>query len=191
MISGLYKYEIKDKINTHISDKTINELKKEIENLETFLKSNNIILLNNESHSNIDKSFNTELKNIQIIEKCLQQAPFNLFTYNELSTFSRDFISKKQELNNISEISKTESKIRKVIRESIRDLMEGKRRQLQISIGDKNKVDKILKKARAKIGKDYDIGVGKSGSFVLDMDQKMLDRVLDIFIVNRIQVKEL
>jgi hypothetical protein len=107
------------------------------------------------------------------------------------AAYKRERFLAKEFVKHLMSNELTESKIRKVIRESIRDLMEGKRRQLQISIGDKNKVDKILKKARAKIGKDYDIGVGKSGSFVLDMDQKMLDRVLDIFIVNRIQVKEL
>ena len=35
-------------------------------------------------------------------------------------------------------------------------LIEAKRRQLQIPVMDKLKVDKILKQARAKVGKDYD-----------------------------------
>ena len=70
-------------------------------------------------------------------------------------------------------------------------LAEGKRRQLQIPVMDKLKVDKILKKARAKMGKDYDYGVGKGATFILDMDEKLLNKVLDIMVSNRIRVKGL
>ena len=69
-------------------------------------------------------------------------------------------------------------------------LNEGKRRQLQIPVMDKLKVDKILKKNRLKIGKDYDIGVGKGATFILDVDQKVLDKLLDILVANRIRVNE-
>ena len=69
-------------------------------------------------------------------------------------------------------------------------LLEGKRRQLQIPIMDKLKVNKILKKNRLKIGKDYDIGVGKGATFILDVDQKVLDKILDILVSNRIRVSE-
>ena len=70
-------------------------------------------------------------------------------------------------------------------------LIEAKRRQLQIPVMDKLKVDKILKKARAKMGKDYDYGVGKGATFILDMDEKLLNKVLDIMVSNRIRVKGL
>ena len=69
-------------------------------------------------------------------------------------------------------------------------LNEGKRRQLQIPIIDKIKVNKILKKLRFKIGKDYDVGVGKGATFILDVDQKILDKLLDVLISNRIRVSE-
>ena len=69
-------------------------------------------------------------------------------------------------------------------------LNEGKRRQLQIPIMDKLKVNKILKKLRLKIGKDYDVGVGKGSTFILDVDQKVLDKLLDILVANRIRVSE-
>ena len=73
----------------------------------------------------------------------------------------------------------------------LKDLLyEGKRRQLQIPIMDKLKVNKILKKQRLKIGKDYDIGVGKGSTFILDVDQKVLDKLLDILVSNRIRVNE-
>ena len=67
--------------------------------------------------------------------------------------------------------------------------VEDKRRQLEIPVIDKIKVDKILKKLRLKSCKDYDIGYGSSRSFVLDIDVKHLDKVVTIFMKNRIQVK--
>jgi len=86
---------------------------------------------------------------------------------------------------------KQETKVRQIIRKMVREIMsEGKRRQLQIPVRDKLKVDKILKKLRFKIGKDYDIGVGKGSTFILDIDNKKLNKALDIFIANRIQVRE-
>ena len=73
----------------------------------------------------------------------------------------------------------------------LKDLLkEGKRRQLQIPIMDKLKVNKILKKMRFKIGKDYDVGVGKGSTFILDIDQKVLDKLLDALIANRVRVSE-
>ena len=92
---------------------------------------------------------------------------------------------------------KTETKVRSLIKKMVREIIdegklaEGKRRQLQIPVMDKLKVDKILKKARAKMGKDYDYGVGKGATFILDMDEKLLNKVLDIMVSNRIRVKGL
>ena len=69
-------------------------------------------------------------------------------------------------------------------------LQEGKRRQFKIPIMDKLKVNKILKKQRLKIGKDYDIGVGKGATFILDVDIKILDKLMDILISNGIRISE-
>ena len=86
---------------------------------------------------------------------------------------------------------KKETKVRELIRKMVREIMsEGKRRQLKIPIRDKLKVNKILKKLKYKIGKDYDIGVGKGATFILDVDQKVLDKLLDILVANRIRVNE-
>ena len=84
----------------------------------------------------------------------------------------------------------TKQRLKEIIKEEIKNLREGKRRQLQIPIIDKIKVDKILKKLRLKIGKDYDVGVGKGSTFILDIDQKVLDKLLDVLISNRIRVNE-
>ena len=84
----------------------------------------------------------------------------------------------------------TKQRLKEIIKEEIRNLSEAKRRQLQIPIMDKLKVNKILKKLRLKIGKDYDVGVGKGSTFILDVDQKVLDKLLDILVSNRIRVNE-
>ena len=65
----------------------------------------------------------------------------------------------------------TKQRLKEIIIEEIKNLREGKRRQLQIPIIDKIKVNKLLKKLRLKIGKDYDVGVGKGSTFILDIDQ--------------------
>ena len=68
-------------------------------------------------------------------------------------------------------------------------LTEQKRIQLKIPIIDKLKVDKILKgKLKLKIGKDFDYGAGPGATFILDVDQKVLDKLLDILIANRVRV---
>jgi len=90
----------------------------------------------------------------------------------------------------------TEKQLRQLIREAIKDfkrkkLSEGKRRQLQIPVMDKLKVNKILKKLRLKIGKHYDVGVGKGSTFILDIDQKVMDKLLDVLITNRVRVEEI
>jgi len=84
----------------------------------------------------------------------------------------------------------TKQRLKEIIKEEIRNIREAKRRQLQIPIMDKLKVNKIMKKLRLKIGKDYDVGVGKGSTFILDVDQKVLDKLLDILVSNRIRVNE-
>ena len=83
----------------------------------------------------------------------------------------------------------TKLRLKEIIREEIKNLTEAKRRELEIHVRDKIKVDKILKKLRLKPGKDYDIGVGSSRSFMLDVDVEHLDELITIFMKNRIQVK--
>ena len=90
-------------------------------------------------------------------------------------------------LESMNQNESIEDRIRQTIRETIKDLMEGKRRQLEIPVMDKLKVDKILKQLKLKIGKDYDIGVGKGSTFILDVDGKHLDKVITLFMKNRIR----
>ena len=103
--------------------------------------------------------------------------------------YGRERYLAKEFVKHLYNKSLTENKIRKLVRETIRDLMEAKRRELEIHVRDKIKVDKILKKAKLKPGKDYDIGYGSSRSFMLDVDVKWLDKLITTFIQNRINVK--
>ena len=99
--------------------------------------------------------------------------------YGRERYLAKEFLkSKKEQMN--------ENKIRLAIRNI---LSENKRRELEIHVRDKIKVDKILKKLKLKPGKDYDIGFGSSRSFMLDINVKYLDKVVATFMQNRINVK--
>jgi len=68
-------------------------------------------------------------------------------------------------------------------------LNEGKMVQWEIRDRDKKKVSKILDKLRLKMGKDYDFGVGRGATFILGLDRKYQNKVLELFIKNRINVQ--
>ena len=68
-------------------------------------------------------------------------------------------------------------------------LNEGKMVQLQIKEIEKRKVKKILDKLKLKMGKHYDFGVGKGATFILELDTKFEDKVLEMLINNRINVQ--
>ena len=91
-------------------------------------------------------------------------------------------------LESIKQNESVEDKVRQLVRETVKDLMEARRTQFQIPIIDKLKVNKILKKLKLKIGKDYDVGVGKGATFILDIESKHLDKVVTLLMQNRIQV---
>ena len=100
-------------------------------------------------------------------------------------------------LEGMKQNESVEDKVRQVIRETIKDLMEAKRPQrkihsyvlLQIPIVDKLKVNKIMAKLKLKMGKNYDYGVGKGSTFILDVEGKYLDKVITLFTKNGIRVK--
>ena len=68
-------------------------------------------------------------------------------------------------------------------------LNEGKMVQLQIKEIEKKKVKKILDKLKLKMGKNYDFGAGKGSTFILELDKKFEDKVLEMLIKNRINVQ--
>ena len=68
-------------------------------------------------------------------------------------------------------------------------LNEGKMVQFQIKEIEKKKVKKILDKLKLKMGKHYDFGAGKGSTFILELDKKFEDKVLEMLIKNRINVQ--
>ena len=77
---------------------------------------------------------------------------------------------------------KKESKVRNIIRKMVREVMtEGKlQSQFIIPITDRKKVAHILlKQLKLKVGRDFDYGVGKGASFVLEIPKKIENKVLD------------
>ena len=82
----------------------------------------------------------------------------------------------------------TKQRLRKIIKEEIRNLREAKMVQLQIKEIEKRKVKKILDKLKLKMGKHYDFGAGKGATFILELDKKYENKVLELFIQNRINV---
>ena len=105
--------------------------------------------------------------------------------YKRERFLAKEFV-KHLRTNQLEQEMKLKESIRRIVG---RLITEGKRKQLQIPIMDKLKVNKILKKFKLKMGKDYDVGVGKGSTFILDVDQKVLDKILDVLISNRIRVK--
>ena len=83
----------------------------------------------------------------------------------------------------------TKQRLREIIKEEIQNLREGKMVQLQIKEIEKRKVKKILDKLKLKMGKHYDFGVGKGATFILELDKKYEDKVLELLINNRINVQ--
>ena len=84
----------------------------------------------------------------------------------------------------------TKQRLVEIIREEIRNLHEAKMVQWEIKDRDKKSVSKILNKLRLKMGKNYDFGASRRGAtFVLELDKKFEDKVLELFIKNRINVQ--
>ena len=84
----------------------------------------------------------------------------------------------------------TKQRLKEIIKEEIKNLREAKMVQWEIKDRDKRKVSKILDKLRLKMGKNYDFGASRHGAtFVLELDKKFEDKVLELFIKNRINVQ--
>ena len=90
----------------------------------------------------------------------------------------------------IVQVKGNKGKINKIMKtHKAKKIFEGKRQQLSIPVMDKLKTDKILKKLRLKLGKDYDVGVGSRNSFILDIEGKYLDKLITLLMKQRIRVR--
>ena len=78
--------------------------------------------------------------------------------------------------------------ILQIVKEEIQKINESKRISLQIPIADKRKTMQLLNRLRMRQGSQYDFGVGKGSTFVLDEDKKFQNKVLDFLMKNRVRV---
>ncbi len=68
-------------------------------------------------------------------------------------------------------------------------LTEAARVQFIIPESDKRQVNNVLKKLRLKAGQDYDFGTASGANFILDLDKKSQNKVLDMLIKNNVRVR--
>ena len=101
--------------------------------------------------------------------------------YGRERYLAKEFLkSKKQQM--------TEQKLRKVIRESIKKIMEGKIVRYEIPTKDKKKVQSIVKKLKLKDTKDYAI-YGSGKTFEMELDTKHANKVLELLMKMNIKVR--
>jgi hypothetical protein len=88
----------------------------------------------------------------------------------------------------IKEGKLTKQNLRKIIRESIKKIIEGKIVRYEIPMKDKKKVEKIVKKLKLKDTKDYAI-YGSGKTFEMELDSKHSDKVLELLMKLNIKVR--
>ena len=91
-------------------------------------------------------------------------------------------------LESMKQNESVEDKVRQVIRETIKDLMEAKIVRVEIPMKDKKKVQVIVKKLKLKDNKDYAI-YGSGKTFEMELDSKYEDKVLELMMKMNIKVR--
>lgn len=91
-------------------------------------------------------------------------------------------------LESMKQNESVEDKVRQVIRETIKDLMEAKIVRFEIPMKDKKKVQVIVKKLKLKDNKDYAI-YGSGKTFEMELDSKYEDKVLELLMKMNIKVR--
>ena len=81
------------------------------------------------------------------------------------------------------------SELREIIREEIQKLNEAKRAKFIIPMTDRKKTAQVLKRTRLKVGQDYDFGVGKGSTFILDIDAYYKNKFVELAIKHDIGVR--
>ena len=82
-----------------------------------------------------------------------------------------------------------ENKIRQVIRETIKDLMEGKMVSLNGQTKDYKKVVQLLKKMKLKSPKEYDLHPTGTNTFTISIDKKFYNKFLELAMNNKIDIR--
>ena len=107
--------------------------------------------------------------------------------------YGRERYLAKEFLKHKAAEQKLRESIRRIVSglmtEQKKNLMEAKRVQLILPVRERKRADVLLKKLRLKSGVDYDYGVGKGATFIIDLDKKYYNKVLELFISKNIQVR--
>ena len=102
--------------------------------------------------------------------------------YKKERYMAKKFLESKKQNESV------EDRIRQVIRETIKDLMEGKIVRFEIPMKDKKKVQAVVKKLKLKDNKDYSI-YGSGKTFEMELDSKYEDKVLELLMKMNIKVR--
>jgi len=117
---------------------------------------------------------------IQSIKDIPQEKQLNLKKWYKLGFTKKeilDMFKKKQKKGELN------------LESILKSLNEEKRSQLILPAKERKRADALLKKLNLKSGIDFDYGVGKGTTFIIDLDKKHYNKVLELFISNDIQVK--
>ena len=135
----------------------------------------------------------------QMHAKGLSKDALRVFTYLKKGDVDKARYFMKDIIDSLKEVEKYTRKndaaylsLKKGPLSAVREgkLNEGKMIEWEIKDRDKRDVSKILDKLRLKMGKNYDFGASRHGAtFILELDKKFEDKVLELFIKNRINVQ--
>ena len=92
-------------------------------------------------------------------------------------------------LESMKQNESIENKIRQVIRETIKDLMEGKMVSLNGQTKDYKKVVQLLKKMKLKSPKEYDLHPTGTNTFTISIDKKFYNKFLELAMNNKIDIR--
>ena len=84
----------------------------------------------------------------------------------------------------------TKSRLQEIIREEIKNLSEGKMVKLILPIKDRKKAVHILQKQlKLKVSKDFEYLGEKGRDFVIELDKKHENKVIELFMTSKIKVR--
>ena len=80
-------------------------------------------------------------------------------------------------------------KLKKVIKETMMELIEQKQIKFIIPAKDRKETERVLKKTKLKLGKDYSFSQNKGGKFDLNINRSFRNKFLELAIINNIGVR--
>ena len=92
-------------------------------------------------------------------------------------------------LESMNQNESVEDRVRQVIRETIKDLMEARKTLLTIKTNDVKRASSILKSMKFKEGKEYTWGDRKGAYIQLNVIAKFYNRVLEAFLMQQIDAR--